>query len=50
MSIRDELKKEGYVYQYGRDLGAGDRKEVWLNEKERCAIFVEWVRLEKVIP
>ena len=50
MSIQEELQKQGYTYQYGCDMGYGDRKEVWLNEKAGMAIRIEWLRTEKVIP
>ena len=50
MTIREELRKEGYVYQYGRDIGGGDWKEVWLNEKAGMVIRIEWIRMEKKAP
>ena len=50
MSIQDELRKEGYIYQYGCEISHGDRKEVWLNKKAGVAIRIEWILLEKVIP
>ena len=47
MTIKEELQREGYVYQYGCDIGGGDRKEVWLNKKARIAIRIEWIQIEK---
>jgi hypothetical protein len=45
MSIRDELEREGYKFQYEHG-GNEDRTEVWINPVTKMAIRIEWFRVE----
>jgi hypothetical protein len=49
MSIQDELKKEGYAFEY--EHGDSEEKtEVWINRSARLAIRIEWFRIDEVRP
>ena len=46
MGIREALREEGYVFEY--DHGDGeDRTEVWINEKAKMAIRIEWMKIDE---
>ena len=47
MGIHEELRKQGYEFEYERHEG-GDRTEVWVNKKAGMAIRIEWLKMDKV--
>ena len=47
MGIHDELKREGFKFEYERYNGE-DRTEVWTNEKAGMAVRIEWLKVNEV--
>ncbi len=47
MSIQDELKKEGYEFQYEHNEGE-DHTEVWLHTAKSVGVRIEWFQIEEV--
>ena len=46
MGIQEELKKQGYVFEYERARGK-DRIEVWTNKGTRTAVRIEWIKIDE---
>jgi len=46
MSIRDELEKQGYEFQYEHG-DAEDRTEVWINPVTKTAVRIEWFKIDE---
>lgn len=45
MSLHDELKRQGYEFEY--EVGdSEDRTEVWTNKALGMAVRIEWFRLD----
>jgi hypothetical protein len=47
MSIGDELKEQGYQFEYEHGDSEG-RTEVWINRKIGMAVRIEWFRMDEV--
>ena len=46
MGIHDELRKQGYEFEYDRHDGE-DRTEVWTNKKAGMAVRIEWLKIDE---
>ena len=45
MSIRDELKKQGF--EFSDEYGCSEnRAEVWINKETQMGVRIEWFRLD----
>ena len=49
MGIHEELKKQGYVFEYERARGE-DRIEVWTNKDAQMAVRIEWMKMDEKQP
>ena len=43
----EELKKQGYELEYEHEDGE-DHTEMWVNEKERMAVKIQWLKMHEV--
>ena len=49
MGIKEELKKQGYVFEYEHGCSE-DRAEVWIDKEAKMAIRIEWMKVDEVAP
>ena len=49
MGIYDELRKQGYEFEYEHGCSE-DRAEVWINKEAKMAVRIEWMKMDEVEP